>query len=636
VEQDPVHVDLGAVLVDDKGRVLSGSVPLQVRLIDPFGVTRYDLHRATDRGTLKIKLPLAANDPAGEWKFVVRDLLVGTEDTTRFAYRSPAQCGALLGLSDRAVYFGNDRQNIFRFFRTHQDVTVVTGSSAFNTAAAQRIAQMLKPWNVRCKIVTAAEVNRPREITAEEAPTWIGLEPGKAKVGRDNPVSLVGFDVRGAVILLGTPEDNPLIEFLHRSGFLPYKPNKATFPGRGRGMLAWQRDGVGYEQESVTLIAHDETGMAETVGSLYQAAAGLDPLARWVLPSTSAVTAVTKAPARVPELAEAWTATLPDRAAALKTLPGGKLIALTEDGSLTALDTQGRTLWQKAITGGEVWRLDASADANLVVVGASQHLVAFDGKGNQIFDTPLTTDSSRSVVTFVTVAPDGTLIAAGTDRGQLTLLRADGKRLWVIGGVPGNDPKVKPNPYVAGSFANGSKALLALTGNEAHVINVTNGAVTARCGGVNGQFAPQTAGANLLVADARSVSILAADGKVVRKLAVPDIGLAAALPIGDDILTGTEIDGAVRRLRVAADGKDQVTWEHKYAGHVVKKLMAGGERIAVGYWGGFVEVLDSQGAVQATRTFSQDIAGLAWLGDQLVACLADGRVVALSAQKGAR
>ena len=53
---------------------------MQVRLTDPLGQVRYDLYRACDRGVLRLDLPLAANDPAGEWKLSVRELLNDTED----------------------------------------------------------------------------------------------------------------------------------------------------------------------------------------------------------------------------------------------------------------------------------------------------------------------------------------------------------------------------------------------------------------------------------------------------------------------------------------------------------------------------------------------------------------------------
>ena len=83
----------------------------------------------------------------------------------------------------------------------------------------------------------------------------------------------------GPVILLGNPADNPLIAKAAAWSFLPY-PVTADFPGRGRGYLAWQFDAVGIGQDSITVIATDAEGMSEAVGSIYEAAAGIDPLMR--------------------------------------------------------------------------------------------------------------------------------------------------------------------------------------------------------------------------------------------------------------------------------------------------------------------------------------------------------------------
>src|SRR5262249_25410963 len=74
-DRDPLPVDLAATVVDDKGGVVSGSVALHVRVIDPLGVTRHELFRATKQGQLSLTVPLAANDPAGKWQVVVRELL---------------------------------------------------------------------------------------------------------------------------------------------------------------------------------------------------------------------------------------------------------------------------------------------------------------------------------------------------------------------------------------------------------------------------------------------------------------------------------------------------------------------------------------------------------------------------------
>ena len=59
------------------------------------------------------------------------------------------------------------------------------------------------------------------------------------------------------------------------------------------------------------------------------------------------------------------------------------------------------------------------------------------------------------------------------------------------------------------------------------------------------------------------------------------------------------------------------------------KLLASGKSTAVGCWGGFVEVSDADGKTRGQLQLPQDVTALVWAGDQLVAGLADGRVVVL-------
>jgi hypothetical protein len=58
-------------------------------------------------------------------------------------------------------------------------------------------------------------------------------------------------------------------------------------------MFAWQRDAIGPTQESIALIAYDAAGMAEAVGSTFEAAAGIEPHTPLALPSQSTLTAAT-------------------------------------------------------------------------------------------------------------------------------------------------------------------------------------------------------------------------------------------------------------------------------------------------------------------------------------------------------
>jgi hypothetical protein len=347
-DQEPIRLDVAATLVDDRGGVLSGSVPLHVRVLDPLGVTRHGLYRATKLGQLALTLPLAANDPAGKWTVAVRELLNNTEGTATFTYVPPARARSAAGATHRAVAWGNDLDNVFRFARVHHDVTVVPGTSPYCGAAAERLTTVLKPWGVRCKVLDVAAATKPRPLSQEEAETWVGLAFGRAKPGDANPPALAGFAVQGPVILLGSPEDNAIIKYLLENKFLPYRPAAGTFPGVGRGMIAWQRDGVGHGQESVALIAHDADGLSEAVGTFYEAVAGLEPLTKWALAKADTLTAAKAAPELVSAAEVVWQVRLPDRVEAMKATPEG-LTVLTHDGSLTTVSTEGKQTAAKVL-----------------------------------------------------------------------------------------------------------------------------------------------------------------------------------------------------------------------------------------------------------------------------------------------
>jgi hypothetical protein len=267
---------------------------------------------------------------------------------------------------------------VFRFFRTHRRVTIGIGASAYNRPAAERLAKVLQPWDVACTIVPAAELNKPRRISDAAARTWVGLDFGRVTEGqrRRNP-GHVGFAVGGPVVLLGTPKDNPLIAHLLKHRFLPYEPRAGAFPGRGRGLLAWQRDGVGQGIESVTLIAHDAAGMAEAVGTLYEAQAGIEPLTRWELPDASHVAPAAKA-ALLPEPKVAWVAVLPDRAVGVKA-DGDTLTVLTRDESISTINAEGRASAPKPVAAGayarQVERMKPAPDAEAMQL-AREHPVA--------------------------------------------------------------------------------------------------------------------------------------------------------------------------------------------------------------------------------------------------------------------
>ncbi len=439
----PIQVEVAAAVVDDRGGLLSGAVPLHIRLLDPLGATRYELYHATRHGQWSAALPLAATDPAGRWTVAIRELLSGSETQAAFDYQPPLAAMAIAGATPRAVFAPGDRQNVFRFARLFHDVTIVKGKSPFHDAAAKRLTEILVPWGIRCREMDLAEASKTRSISAEEARTWVGLDFGRVKPGADNPPGHAGFAVTGPAILLGNPQDHPIIDYLSRQKFLPYATSAADFPGVGRGLVAWQRDGLGRGQESIALIAYDEAGMAEAVGSYYEAVAGMDPLTRWVLPDDHSIAAATSAPGLAKAAPIAWTAAVPDRVLAIAAADG-MLTAVSHDGSLSTIDGSGKVLSSKLLSAGELQEAieqrtspaDPRADEALKAQARSDRLaklaaattgriaVAYWGGTLRVVDAQGTILSEQALPQDVTALTwlDGLLIAGLAD-GRVVALQ---------------------------------------------------------------------------------------------------------------------------------------------------------------------------------------------------------------------
>ena len=103
----------------------------------------------------------------------------------------------------------------------------------------------------------------------------------------------------------------------------------------------------------MTLIASDADGMAEAVGSLYEAAAGIDPMTPWALPATSAVTPATTN-LQPPEAVARWQAVLPDSVLALVVGPAEEIAVTTLDGSATVLGKSGKVVSQRIVNPEEI------------------------------------------------------------------------------------------------------------------------------------------------------------------------------------------------------------------------------------------------------------------------------------------
>ena len=367
----PFRISFNATLVDNKNMVLSGSAPLEINVYDMQGNRRYNFFRATTAGICSVTIPLAANDPAGTWRVVVRELLANTEGASSFTYQPSAVCGPLMGQLPRAVFFADDREKVYRFFRTHKEVTIATGANPAYEKAAQRLVEVLGPWGVKCTVVPAADLNKPRVLTPEEAVTWTGLREGAQTPDKATKWN-AGLNVLTNTVLLGTPTDNPLIGFLQETKVLPYALT-ATFPGSGHGMIAWSSDILSVGYESIALIANDDAGMQEAIGTLYELAAGLTPVSPLNLPASSLVT---PASPTVPfsTLATAWRVLAPDRVIGLS-VNGASINAISNDGSLLTISDKGQLVNSKVVPRAEALEQAKTAGIPATIAAVDMELV---------------------------------------------------------------------------------------------------------------------------------------------------------------------------------------------------------------------------------------------------------------------
>ena len=350
LDTNPLTLDLSATLIDTNNQVIAGTAPMEITVTDPLGDVRYDIYRAAEQGTCRVSLPLAANDAFGAWTVTVKELLNNSVGKATFTYQPAVECGAVAGQTRRAVFYPCDKDNIYRLFRDQRSWTIVAGGSDYDTAAANRLADILKPYNVTCTIVRAKDANKVRTLTDEAAATWCGTSvSGSLKPEQRNDPRLVGFALPGPSILVGNPKDNPLIQDLATTGqagkgVLPYRITD-DFPGRGHGYIAWNTETLGHDLETVACIGSDADGINEAVGTLFELAVGLDPLTPLTLPVADAVTPAAKS-TTPPAASVAWQTAMPDRVISL-TPEGANITALSWDGTQSIFDATGKMVSTK-------------------------------------------------------------------------------------------------------------------------------------------------------------------------------------------------------------------------------------------------------------------------------------------------
>ena len=423
--EDIQRIEFNATLVDGKQQIISGAAPLQITVTDALGMVRYNIYRATDQGVCRVSLPLAANDPAGQWTVSARELLTGTEAKVNFTYQPATQCGAVAGTVPRAIYYEPDKANVYQFFRQYRQVLVVAGAG--QEAAAQRVVDIFKPYNINATILPMEEAIKPRPLTDEEAKTWCGTSlAGSLDANTRKNAAAVGYNLSAPAILIGNPQDNPLIKRLADAKVLPY-PLNANFPGPARGMVAWNVMTLGHDVEVIACIGNDEAGVAEAIGTLFTMGVGLDPLTPLNMPQSNSITpAKTAVPTPLP-LQAAWSLSLSDRAVAMAVNAQGVTNAYCINGQQYDIDAQGKVLKAAAFK-----LMPEIAKATAVTTDLPKDKLNGSYKLRQV----LKSDAGYSAVAFYgghlqIFAADGTLVAEEQFSQDITALCWNGKSLLV-------------------------------------------------------------------------------------------------------------------------------------------------------------------------------------------------------------
>src|SRR5262249_42270295 len=123
-----------------------------------------------------------------------------------------------------------------------------------------------------------------------------------------------------------------------------------------------------------------------------------------------------------------------------------------------------------------------------------------------------------------------------------------------------------------------------------------------------------------LKAEVGGVRVLTHDGSL-------SVLTAAGKLSSSKVLTAAQVEQARKELAPPA-GQDAAAKKQERPDRILKLWASGGGKLAVAYWGGTLRIVDGAGKVRTEQQLPQDVTALAWAGGQVVAGLADGRVMA--------
>jgi WD40 repeat protein len=285
-------------VLDPDGHPVNGSVPIQLRVLNPQGGERFQLFRAASLGEYSGEFPVALNEAPGKWQVEARELLTGLVAGGTLEVEANAKAPSAGPLPEVLVY---DGQDCHEFLRSPDEKTILLDVTQRGLVApVQAACEKLQGRNIKVRW----EVLDPHRIRYF-IQRWIPTEADEAMeaalrrnelIGRpvagDDPLIRRpgyefkayfnwpdGFIVHRDLILVGSPQTNRLLAEIQGKALL-YREMADSFPGPGRGVVQYCWTPFSWGHDAVVVGAQDEEGLKkslETLDELAERPFGIEP-----------------------------------------------------------------------------------------------------------------------------------------------------------------------------------------------------------------------------------------------------------------------------------------------------------------------------------------------------------------------
>ncbi len=248
----------------DKGTPVDILAPVELTLLDPAGATRQRIYRAVKgKEPLRETFKIAANDPAGEWRVIARELFGGRAVEASFAVaaRTDAPLPAARELPDVVVY---DAERVRQFLAAAKKVVVPYEPDRNPAGSPSRRGASLTPTNAVFATLQALGIpGTPLSVDAAEF------------VRRQNGPKIV---FSGHAVIADVAGTSSLVASLTELGILPVRVTR-DFPGPGRGVLMHVVSPFRYGFDAVIVSGGDQSGLEKALAALAKPAILADTLA---------------------------------------------------------------------------------------------------------------------------------------------------------------------------------------------------------------------------------------------------------------------------------------------------------------------------------------------------------------------